>query len=92
MSRQVPALERQGWVARTRDRDDHRAQLVELTDAGRAMLDTVRESRTRVLRRLLPDWDAAELRAFADQLGRFNNDITLNRSAVLLATAGTESA
>lgn len=91
VSRQVPALERQGWVVRTRDPEDHRAQLIELTPAGRTMLGTVRASRTRILQRLLPEWDAGDLRAFAAQLARFNHDITHNRSAVLPATAGTES-
>jgi len=76
VSRQVPALEREGWVDRTRDPQDHRAQRLQLTDAGRDMLETIRRSRAEVLTRLLPDWSEPELRDFADQLTRFNRDVT----------------
>src|SRR5687767_9937993 len=64
VSRQVPGLEKQGWVVRTKDPQDHRAQLLELTDAGRAMLENVRRQRAEVLTRLLPDWTAEDLRHF----------------------------
>src|SRR3954454_22402426 len=65
VSRQVPALEKHGWVARTRDPEDHRAQLLELTPAGQDMLQAVRRSRAEVLERLLPDWSTADIRQFA---------------------------
>jgi DNA-binding MarR family transcriptional regulator len=92
VSRQVPSLERAGWVARERDPEDHRAQLLQLTAAGRAVLADVRRSRAEVLARLLPDWSDEELVAFAGQLRRFNSDVTNNRSAATLAgaTTGTE--
>ena len=95
VSRQVPALEKQGWVTRNRDPEDHRAQLLDLTDAGREMLETVRRSRGEVLARLLPDWSPAELQHFAGQLARFNDDVTNNRQAALpalTATPGSERA
>jgi DNA-binding MarR family transcriptional regulator len=85
ISRQVPALERQGWVVRKPDPDDHRAQLLELTDGGRTMLDTIRRGRAEVLEQLLPDWTADDLRNFAQQLSRFNADVTTNRPAALPA-------
>jgi DNA-binding MarR family transcriptional regulator len=91
VSRQVPALERHGWVVRQRDPEDHRAQLLELTPLGREVLADVRDSRNDVLRRLLPDWTDRELQTFASQLARFNDDVTSNRSAVTLTTTGTES-
>ncbi|MCA1713128.1 MAG: MarR family transcriptional regulator [Actinobacteria bacterium] len=83
VSRQVPALERSGWVERTRDPDDARAQLVELTPEGRSVLDGVRRDRAEVLARLLPDWTDAELRHFAAQMARFNDDVNAHRPAVL---------
>lgn len=83
ISRQVPALERQGWVERTRDPDDHRAQLLELTPAGREMLETVRRARGEVLTRLLPDWTPDDLRRFAEQIARFNDDVSHHRQALL---------
>ena len=87
VSRQVPALERAGWVQRTRDPGDARAQLLELTDSGRDVLAEIRRSRAEVLARLLPDWSDDELRRFAGQLARFNDDVTTHRSAVLPAPA-----
>ncbi|MDX6198632.1 MAG: hypothetical protein QOJ79_1783 [Actinomycetota bacterium] len=92
VSRQVPALERQGWVARERDPEDQRAQLLQLTPAGREVLADVRRSRIEVLRRLLPDWTEAELDAFAGQLHRFNEDVTTNRQSVVLAPTGSDNA
>jgi DNA-binding MarR family transcriptional regulator len=83
VSRQVPTLERSGWVARTRDPDDARAQLLELTPAGRELLAEVRRSRAEVLARLLPDWSDDDLRHFATQIARFNDDVTAHRPAVL---------
>jgi DNA-binding MarR family transcriptional regulator len=90
VSRQVPVLERHGWVVRQRDPEDQRAQLFELTDAGREVLTEVRRSRVEVLGRLLPDWTEKELAAFAAQLHRFNADVTTNRQAILLAATGTD--
>lgn len=92
VSRQVPVLERQGWVARERDPEDQRAHLLDLTDAGREVLTEVRRSRVEVLRRLLPDWTEMELDAFAAQLRRFNADVTTNRQAILLAATGSDNA
>lgn len=89
VSRQVPALERYGWVVRERDPQDHRAQLLELTDEGREVLADVRRSRNEVLRRLLPDWTEAELSQFAGQLQRFNADVTQHRPALQLAATAT---
>ena len=75
VSRQVAALEREGWVARERDPDDSRAALLELTDEGRRVLDEVRAARVAHLRSRLPGWTAEELEAFAAQLHRFRTDI-----------------
>jgi DNA-binding MarR family transcriptional regulator len=91
VSRQVPVLERQGWVTRERDPEDQRAQLLDLTAAGREVLAGVRRSRVEVLSRLLPDWTDAELDTFAAQLHRFNNDVTANRQAIVLAATGSEA-
>ena len=42
MSRSVTALVERGWVRRTRDPTDRRMVLIELTPAGRAVLDRMR--------------------------------------------------
>jgi DNA-binding MarR family transcriptional regulator len=88
VSRQVPALEKQGWVARTRDPDDHRAQLLELTPSGHDMLHAVRRSRAQVLAELLPEWSTADMRAFAAQLERFNDDVIAHRQDAISAAVG----
>lgn len=76
VSRQVSALEREGWVARERDPADSRAVLLDLTDAGRAVLDRVREARVAHLAARLPGWSTDELRAFSGSLARFRTDLT----------------
>lgn len=79
VSRQVAALEREGWVSRERDPADSRAALLDLTDAGVAVLAHVREARAAHLEQLLPDWDDEELAVFAAQLRRFRTDIERSR-------------
>lgn len=81
VSRQITALERAGWVARTVDPDDGRAQLLELSPAGQTVLEDIRRSRADVLASLLPDWDPTELHAFAAQLSRFNTAVTTRNAA-----------
>lgn len=91
VSRQAASLEREGWLARTVDPEDRRAQLLELSPAGHAMLEEFRRSRAEVLASLLPDWERAELRSFAAQLARFNTAVT-SRNATARPTevgAGT---
>lgn len=84
ISRQAAALEREGWVSRERDPDDSRAFLLDLTPAGRAVLDRVRAGRVTQLRRLLPTWSDADLADFAGSLFRF-------RSALNGALPGAET-
>lgn len=49
MTTQVQRVEACGWVTRRPDPADARASLVEVTDAGMAVLVRVREARSRVL-------------------------------------------
>ncbi len=76
VSRQLSALEREGRVLRQRDADDHRAQIVELSPAGRDVLSLIRRTRVERLSARLPDWSEDELAAFAGQLARFTADIS----------------
>ena len=75
VSRQVGALEREGWVARERDPADSRAVLLDLTDEGRAVLQRVRDARVGLLAARLPGWSPDELRAFSASLARFRTDL-----------------
>ena len=75
-SRQVTALERDGLVGRTRDPDDSRAALVDLTADGRQALADLRAARLAHLAQRLPGWSDQELRHFAALLHRFRTDLT----------------
>ncbi|HEU0102360.1 MAG TPA: MarR family transcriptional regulator [Mycobacteriales bacterium] len=88
VSRQVAALERDGWVSRRRDPGDSRAALLELTPLGRDVLARVRAGRVALLTTLLPDWSDEELADFAAQLHRFRTDLT-RRSIDLTSTPTT---
>ncbi|CAL9361180.1 MarR family winged helix-turn-helix transcriptional regulator [Streptomyces sp. enrichment culture] len=72
VSRQVAALERARLIERRVDPDDHRVQLLHLTDAGRGILDRVTESRRAAVRERLGDWSEEDLERFADFLVRYN--------------------
>lgn len=76
ISRQVAALEREGWVSRERDPADSRAALLELTGSGADVLQRVRTARVAQLRRLLPGWSPGELADLADTLHRLNGDLS----------------
>jgi len=57
---QLQRAEQDGWVRRTADPSDGRASLVELTDAGRAVLRDVRSARAAALAPRLEELDATE--------------------------------
>lgn len=60
MTELVIRLERSGLVQRERDREDGRAVLVDLTDAGRRLRDQVRSERANYLEGLLARLDERE--------------------------------
>ncbi len=72
VSRQVSALERAGLVERRQDPEDHRVQVLDLTEAGRRILAQVTESRRAAFRERLADWPADDLERFARYLVRYN--------------------
>ncbi|MEV0175878.1 MarR family winged helix-turn-helix transcriptional regulator [Streptomyces sp. NPDC050803] len=72
VSRQVAALERAELIGRSSDPEDHRVQLLHLTDAGRRILARVTERRREVVRGRLADWAEEDLERFAGYLVRYN--------------------
>jgi DNA-binding MarR family transcriptional regulator len=72
VSRQVAALERTGLIERRLAPDDHRVQVLHLTDAGRHLLARVTESRRAAFRERLADWPEEDLARFAEYLIRYN--------------------
>lgn len=74
-SRRVSALVDRGFLERTPDPDDGRAQLVGLTDAGREVLVQERRRREELVAIALEDWDESDRRALADLLGRLQTSL-----------------
>ncbi|MEV7993369.1 MarR family winged helix-turn-helix transcriptional regulator [Streptomyces sp. NPDC086077] len=72
VSRQVAALERAGPIERRQDPEDHRVQVLDLTDAGRRILAQVTVSRRAAVQERLADWSEEDLRRFAGYLERYN--------------------
>ncbi|AWT41473.1 MULTISPECIES: MarR family winged helix-turn-helix transcriptional regulator [Streptomyces] len=72
VSRQVAALERAGLIERRVDAEDHRVQVLHLTEAGRRILAQVTESRRAAFQARLADWPEQDLARFADYLVRYN--------------------
>ncbi|MFJ9009970.1 MarR family winged helix-turn-helix transcriptional regulator [Streptomyces canus] len=72
VSRQVAALERAGLVERRQDEEDHRVQVLHLTEAGRHILGQVTVSRRAAVGERLADWSQEDLERFAGYLVRYN--------------------
>ncbi|MGW3031937.1 MarR family winged helix-turn-helix transcriptional regulator [Streptomyces sp. NPDC001178] len=72
VSRQVAALEQARLIERRLDPDDHRVQVLHLTEAGRQILAQVTDSRRAAFRERLAGWPKEDLRRFADYLVRYN--------------------
>ncbi|MFI1167582.1 MarR family winged helix-turn-helix transcriptional regulator [Streptomyces sp. NPDC020801] len=73
VSRQVAALERTGLIERRPDPDDHRVQVLHLTDPGRHILAQVTESRRAAFWERLANWPQEDLQRFAGYLTRYND-------------------
>ncbi|WP_330456035.1 MarR family transcriptional regulator [Streptomyces sp. NBC_00820] len=72
VSRQVGALERAGLIERRLDPEDHRVQVLHLTEAGEEILAQVTRNRRTVLQKRLADWPEEDLVRFAAYLERYN--------------------
>ncbi|MEU9288260.1 MarR family winged helix-turn-helix transcriptional regulator [Streptomyces sp. NPDC048275] len=72
VSRQVAALERAGLIERRLAPEDHRVQVLHLTEAGTRILAQVTESRRIAFRERLTDWPEEDLERFAGYLVRYN--------------------
>ncbi|WP_051740984.1 MarR family winged helix-turn-helix transcriptional regulator [Streptomyces xylophagus] len=72
VSRQVAALERADLIERRLDTEDHRVQVLHLTDAGRRILAQVTENRQAAFRERLAGWPEEDLTRFAGYLERYN--------------------
>jgi DNA-binding MarR family transcriptional regulator len=88
VSRQVSTLEGHGLVDKVSDPADGRAQVVQLSTEGTALLAGITQQRTEWFRELMGDWTPEEASAFAGHLERFGADLEHHRK---ISTRTTEN-
>jgi DNA-binding MarR family transcriptional regulator len=74
VTRQVQKLQQAGYVDRAPDPDDRRAHLIQLTPAGRAASDRIREAGTSGMQAALAHWPPQEQHQLATLLHRMVDD------------------
>lgn len=74
-SRQLQALEADGYVERAPDPTDRRSSVVRLSTAGEDKLRRVHERMTAVLNEALSAWQPDEVQALVDGLVRLRTDL-----------------
>ncbi|RZS89689.1 MarR family transcriptional regulator [Motilibacter rhizosphaerae] len=72
ISRQVRALEELGLLRREPDTSDPRVVQLSLTTVGTERLEQARDVRRAALRRLLGEWDVADVESLGLLLAKFN--------------------
>ncbi|MGW0417715.1 MarR family winged helix-turn-helix transcriptional regulator [Streptomyces sp. NPDC003015] len=82
-------LERIGYVVRVADPDDRRAQLVQLTDAGLAAVERIREASRRGVELALADWTPDDLNQLATLFRWLVHDFIAHTETPLDRTART---
>ena len=82
VSRHVSQLDRNGYIDRTPDPADGRAQLVGISTAGQQQLDQAFERRRALLENTLAEWEPSDVTEFERLLSKFvagiNNDTHQN--------------
>ncbi|MGW1780675.1 MarR family winged helix-turn-helix transcriptional regulator [Streptomyces sp. NPDC002143] len=74
VTRTVQQLQKSGYVTRVPDPDDGRAQRIQLTEAGRAAIDRVRDAGARGMQLALSEWSPEELGQLAALFHRMVDD------------------
>ncbi len=74
MTRTVQQLQKAGYVTRVPDPDDRRAQRIELTEAGRKAVVSVRDAGARGMQMALSEWSTDELQQLASLFHRMVDD------------------
>lgn len=89
VSRQVAALVRDGFVERQADPEDGRAALLVLTPKADTVLRAQNDIRLQHFAQMLGDWDAEDLRRFAELLERFTTDYDEATAKLLIDKVAT---
>lgn len=76
LTRQLKALEQTGMVARHSDLQDARLTNVALTDAGRLAVASTITRRNEYIEHALGGWQASEIEAVSDMLGKLETRLT----------------
>ena len=71
----VQDLERKGLIARSRDENDRRGWILELTDQGRAIVEMVDRLRDSEMRSMLAGWSESDVVSLSRLLIRFKEDL-----------------
>lgn len=80
MSRRIASLAERGLVERAPDPADRRAQILALTQVGRAAVDTERARRVQVVTDALADWSDQDRGDLARLLGQLADSLEQPRS------------
>ena len=75
VTRQAQQLQKAGYATRVPDPDDHRAQRIQLTPAGREAVDRIREASYRGMQMALAHWSPQELHELATLFQRMVGDL-----------------
>ncbi|ALO67564.1 hypothetical protein AS189_15045 [Arthrobacter alpinus] len=75
VSRQIAVLLSLGLVAKEEHPKDGRAQVIDLTPAGLAKLNSINSGRQRAFHERLAGWDETELADLARLLAKLNTDL-----------------
>jgi len=81
LTRQVQALEAEGYIERSPDPTDGRAQVVRVTAAGRAAHRRVQQANDAIMAEQLSDWSAEELVDLVDRLEQLIIDLRTSPEA-----------
>ncbi|MFE9444728.1 MarR family winged helix-turn-helix transcriptional regulator [Streptomyces sp. NPDC006602] len=74
VTRQLRQLEQDGYVVRVADPDDRRAQRIQITDAGLAAVERIREVSRRGMEMALADWSEEDIEQLAALFRRMVGD------------------
>jgi DNA-binding MarR family transcriptional regulator len=83
VSRQLRQLETDGYVIRVPDPDDSRAHRIQLTDAGLAAVNRMREVSRRGMEMALADWSSEDLQQLATLFHRLVDDFVAHAEAAV---------